>query len=119
MVRRGVLTVFCCLVLASTCFADKAVNYVRNGTFGMCPYRTVGDAVGSGLENARWSSGTATDGQTIVNVEGMVTWDGKRYRAVMQFGLKPNKGFDVNGVAFNGKLMSTEFKQKFIKELCK
>lgn len=118
MVRRVTLAVLCCLVFATTCFADKAVNYVRNGTFGQCPYRSVGDAVASGMAGAEWSSGTADDGQTIVNVEGIVTYGDKRYRAIMQFGLKP-KGFDVNGLSFNGKLMNTEFKENFIKALCK
>jgi hypothetical protein len=107
------------LLLASTAFAaDKAVNFVRGGTFKKCPYRTVGNAVDSGFENPEWSSGTADDGQTIVNVEGIVTWSGKRYRAMLQFGLKP-KGFDVNGLAFNGKLMSAALKEEFIGELCK
>jgi len=118
MLRKITLAVLCCLAFASTAFADKAVNFVRAGTFGTCPYRTVGDAVESGFESPQWSSGTADDGQTIVNVEGAVTWGGKRYRALMQFGLKP-KGFDVNGVALNGKLMSPDFKKQFVQELCK
>jgi|GEM_PF-3231708 len=119
MVRKIALAAACCLVFASTAFADKAVNYVRSGTFKKCPYRTVGDAVESGFENAEWSSGTATDGQTIVEVEGLVTWEGKRYRALMQFGLKPNKGFDTNGLTFNGQLMNQQFKEHFIEELCR
>jgi hypothetical protein len=119
MARRLALAVLCCLVFASTGFAaDKAVNYVRNGTFGKCPYRTVGDAVESGFANPEWTSGKADDGQIIVNAEGIVTWGGKRYKALLQFGLKP-KGFDVNGLALNGKLMPADFKEQFIGELCK
>ena len=119
MVRKIALAMVCCLALASTAFADKAVNYVRSGTFKKCPYRTVGDAVDSGFQNPQWSSGTATDGQTIVEVEGIVTWEGQNYRALMQFGLKPNGGFDTNGLAFNGKLMPQQFKAHFIEELCR
>lgn len=105
-------------MLASTCLAADPVAFVRKGNFKQCPYRTVGDAVSSGFNNEHWTAGTADDGQTIVNVEGIVTYDGKRYRAVMQFGLKPG-GSHVNGLTLNGKLMTAEFKEHFIGELCR
>jgi hypothetical protein len=108
----------CCLLFASTCLATDPVAFVRRGTFKQCPYRTVGDAVSSGFRNEHWSAGTADDGQSIVNVEGIVDYDNQRYRAVMQFGLKPG-GFHVNGLTLNGKLMSSKFKEHFISELCR
>jgi hypothetical protein len=118
MLRRLLLTILCLVVLASTCLAADPVAYVRRGTFHQCPYRTVGDAVDSGFQNAHWTSGTADDGQKIVNVEGIVTYGGKRYRALMQFGLKPG-GSHVNGLSMNGQLMDTKFKDHFITELCR
>lgn len=118
MIRRTVLILLSCLMLASTCLAANPVAFVRKGTFEQCPYRSVGDAISSGFSNENWTAGTANDGQTVVNVEGIVTYDGKRYRAIMQFGLKPG-GFHVNGLTLNGKLMNTKFKEHFIGELCR
>ena len=83
MVRRLIWAMVCCLLFASTCLATDPVAFVRRGTFKQCPYRTVGDAVSSGFRNEHWSAGTADDGQSIVNVEGIVDYDNQRYRAVM------------------------------------
>jgi len=111
--------VMCMVLFASTSFAyDRATNYIRNCTFSKCKYKTVGESIDESLQNPRWESGKASDGELIVNVNGIVTWDGKRYNVMVQFAPTPN-GFKTNGVAFNGKVMSPEFKSNFITQLCK
>ena len=107
------------MLFASFALAASPIGFVKNGNFSQCTYRTVGNAVDSAFENPRWESGTASDGQTIVNVQGIVTYDGKRYNAMLQFGLKPGNKFDVNGLSMNGKVMSADFKKSFITQLCK
>ena len=119
MLRKMTLTMVCCLLLASTCFAANPIGRVRSGTFNQCTYRSIDNAVSSGFSNPNWTSGEADDGQIIVNVEGVVTWSGQRYRAVMQFGLLPNNKIHVNGLTLNGKLMNSKFKEDFIRELCR
>jgi len=107
------------LLLASTCLAyDKPTAYIRNCTFHKCGYMKVGQAIDEAFERPSWSSGRASDGQLIVNVEGVVTWEGKRYNVLMQFA-PTSKGFNTNGIAFNGRDMGKDFTGRFITALCK
>lgn len=107
------------LLFASTSFAyDRATTYIRKCTFSQCAYKTVGEAIDESLQNPQWESGKATDGELIVNVQGIVTLEGKRYQALLQFAPTPN-GFKTNALSLNGKVMSADFKKAFITELCK
>ena len=107
------------LLFASTGFAyDKATTYIRNSSFSKCKYKTVGESIDDAFEKPVWESGKAEDGQLIVNVTGIVTWQGKRYKVLMQFAPTPN-GFKTNGIAFNGKEMGKDFLGTFVTELCK
>ena len=119
MKMKFVLLLAFSLLFATTAFAfDRPTTYIRGCNFSKCPYKTVGESIDESLENPRWESGKATDGELIVNVEGIVTWQGKRYKAMLQFAPTP-KGFKTNGVSLNGQEMSEEFKKTFITELCK
>lgn len=114
-----VLTMLAVLLFAANGLAyDRAVTFVRNSTFKKCGYKTVGKAIDEAFERPVWQSGKADDGELIVNVTGIVTWQGKRYNVLMQFAPKPN-GFHTNGVAFNGKEMGKPFLNTFVTELCK
>ncbi len=113
-----VLTTLAFLLFASSGFAfDRPTTYIRNCTFKQCGYKTVGQAIDEAFERPVWESGKATDGQLIVNVQGIVTWQGKRYKVLMQFAPTPN-GFSTNGIAFNGQEMGKDFVTTFVKELC-
>lgn len=118
MKAKIVVAVTCVLLLASTSFAyDRAITYIRNCNFSKCPYKSVGQSIDEAFQNAQWESGKASDGDLIVNAQGIVTWQGNRYRAVIQFA-PTTKGFTTLGVSFNGKVMSEDFKSKFINALC-
>lgn len=113
-----ILSALCLLLFASTCLAyDRPTTYIRNCTFKKCGYKTVGQAIDEAFERPVWESGKANDGQLIVNVAGIVTWQGKRYKVLMQFAPKAN-GFDTNGISFNGQEMSKDFLSKFVTALC-
>ncbi|WP_243359747.1 hypothetical protein [Fundidesulfovibrio terrae] len=114
-----VLATLAFLLFASTGMAyDRACTYIRGCNFKKCKYKTVGESIDEAFERPAWESGKADDGSLIVNVTGIVTWQGKRYNVLMQFAPRPN-GFDTNGVAFNGKEMGKEFLSTFVTELCK
>ena len=116
---KVLLTTLCILLLASNSFAfDRATTYIRNCNFSKCAYKTVGQSIDEAFKNPQWESGKASDGDLIVNASGIVTWQGKMYKAVIQFQPTPN-GFKTLGVAFNGKVMGEDFKNTFIVELCK
>jgi len=119
MKGKIVLMVLALLLFSSTCMAyDRACTYIRNSHFNKCKYKTVGESIDEAFERPVWESGKAEDGSLIVNVTGIVTWQNKRYKVLLQFAPRPN-GFDTNGVAFNGKEMSKEFQHTFVTELCK
>lgn len=119
MKGKVTLATLCFLLFASYGFAyDRATTYIRNCTFKQCAYKTVGQSIDDAFEKPVWESGKATDGQLIVNVTGVVTWQGKRYKVLMQFAPTP-KGFTTNGIAFNGQEMGKDFVGKFVTELCK
>lgn len=119
MKMKVVVAVLSVLLFASTSFAyDRTTNYIKGCNFSKCAYKSVGQAIDESLENPRWASGKASDGELIVNVEGIVTWHGNRYRALMQFA-PTQKGFKTNGLSLNWKVMSEDFKNTFISELCK
>lgn len=108
------------LLFASTCLAyDRATTYIRGCSFNKCKYKTVGESIDEAFERPTWESGKATDGQLIVNVTGIVTWQGKRYKVLMQFAPKSGGGFTTNGIAFNGQEMGKDFVGTFVSELCK
>lgn len=119
MKAKIVLATLALLLFASTCMAyDRACTYIRNSYFNKCKYKSVGESIDEAFERPVWESGKATDGQLIVNVSGIVTWQNRRYNVLMQFAPKPS-GFSTNGVSFNGKEMGKEFLSTFIAELCK
>lgn len=108
------------LMLSTSAFAyDKAINFIRTSHFSKCTYKSVGQALEEALQNPQWESGQTSDGELVVQVTGMVIYDGKRYKCMMQFAPKPGNKFNTNGVSLNGQVMSEEFKLKFISELCK
>jgi hypothetical protein len=108
------------LMFSTSAFAyDKAVTFIRNSSFSKCGYKTVGQAIDEAFQNPQWESGKASDGELIVNVTGIVIYDGNKYKCMMQFAPRPNNKFETNGMSMNGKVMSPEFKSKFITELCK
>jgi len=114
-----VLATLALLLFSSTCMAyDRACTYIRNSHFNKCKYKTVGESIDEAFERPVWESGKAEDGSLIVNVSGIVTWQNKRYKVLMQFAPKPS-GFDTNGIAFNGQEMGRDFLSTFILELCK
>lgn len=116
---KTVFTTLVLLLFAATCMAyDRPTTYIRNCTFKKCGYKTVGQSIDEAFERPVWESGKAGDGELIVNVTGIVTWQGKRYKVLMQFAPKPN-GFTTNGIAFNGQQMNKQFLNTFIMELCK
>jgi hypothetical protein len=110
----------CLLLFASTSFAyDKAVTFVRNGSFTKCKYKSIGESIDEAFEKPSWESGKSTDGELIVNAQGIVTWQGKRYRVLMQFSPQPGGAIKTNGVSFNGQEMGQKFLTEFVTELCK
>lgn len=119
MKKKIVLAMLVMFLFASTGLAyDRPVTFIRNSTFKKCGYKTVGEAIDEAFERPVWESGKSDDGELIVNVRGIVTWQGKRYNVLLQFEPKPN-GFKTNGIAFNGKEMGHEFLNNFVTELCK
>lgn len=119
MFIRAAFMALCLMFVASTSFAyDKAVSYIRNAHFTKCKHKTVGAAIDDAFEKASWESGTGSRGEILVNAQGIVTWGGQRYRAVIQFEVKGD-GFKTNAVSFNGKVQDENFKVSFVNELCR
>jgi len=80
MKTKIVLVMLALLLFASNALAyDKAVTFIRNSTFKKCGYKSVGDAIDEAFERPQWESGKTDEGELIVNVSGIVTWEGQRY----------------------------------------
>jgi hypothetical protein len=112
------LCTLCLFCVASVSFAADPVHYIKRSNFKKCPYKTVAQAIDAAFENPRWEAGTAEeDGSVIVDVRGVITWQGKRYNAWLQF-QPTTKGFKTNGISLNGKQQSDKFLSTFVDELC-
>ena len=119
MFIKSALITLSLVFMASTSFAyDKAVQFIRAAHFKKCAYKTVGQAIDDAFERPTWESGTGSRGEILVNAQGVVTWAGQRYRAVIQFEVQGD-GFKTNAISFNGKVQDEKFKVSFVNELCK
>jgi len=82
---------------------DQYVQMVKNGHLNNYPNKTVGEAFGGYLSNAKWSSGTSTEGNKFVNVRGRGTFMGNRVDTLVQFSVDYDNGtFEYRALEVNG-----------------
>jgi hypothetical protein len=87
--------------------SDKLIDFVRNGTLGNYPQKTVGEAFDGYLSNTKWESGVTDDGRTFVNVIGGASVIGQKSEIKIQFMVDMDKGSfeyyacEINGVPQN------------------
>lgn len=105
---------------ATPCHAYSAeVEWLRNQSFNACKKYYVWRLVENYLQNPRWESGWATDGDYIVNVHGKMQFKGRTVNAVLQFTIDPKRGkFNMNGLSFNGEPQSKEMRTALIEAMC-
>ena len=95
-----ILVVIIFSFLFSSCSDDPTVYMVKNGKLESCPDKTLGEMVDGFMGSPYWSSATTEEGQKFVNIEGDITYDGKKIEALIQFFVN-DETFKFNALEFN------------------
>lgn len=74
------------------------VKSVKNGYIKACPTATVGEMADAFFPDAAWSDFTSTTGEDVVELTGMMSYDGSPARATLQFTVDPMDGFSASYV---------------------
>ncbi len=90
------------IIMVTGCTDSREVQMVKNGKLSSCPDVTVEQLVDNFMGSPTWESDESTDGKTIVNIEGDITYAEKPVIATMQFVINKKKGtFKFNSLEYN------------------
>lgn len=87
--------------------SSKAIQMVKSGSFGNCPFKTVEQAANDFFGSPKWSSGVGIDGptkgKTLVMLKGPANLQGKKVDIVIQFIVDESTGsFQPHAMEANG-----------------
>lgn len=87
-------------------FSDSAnVSSVKNGTVGACPSSTLGEMADAFMSYPTWDEFTSTDGNTVVELTGDITYGGVPAEAVLQWTVTGST-FDTEYFGIDGESQS-------------
>ncbi|MGB9429048.1 MAG: hypothetical protein WCC11_04105 [Gammaproteobacteria bacterium] len=79
------------------------LRLVKSAYLDNCQHKTVEQEVNGFFASPRWEAGATSDGRDFVNVNGVVTYQGKSATAVFQFLMdKDKRGFKYHAFTING-----------------
>jgi hypothetical protein len=93
------------------------VTVVRSGTLESCPNSTVGEIADAYFSDPQWSDFTTTNGNTVVELTGGMTYNNLPAEALIQFTVHQIAGtfegvyFSLNGTSQSLTLMTELFDQ--------
>ncbi len=97
---------------------DRLIRIVRNGHLRQYPDKPIGKAVDGFFGDPKWESGTAEDGNSIVNVLGTMRYMDKPVNARVQFVVdESNRTFEVYAFEMNGIPQNDIMKQVLIAKM--
>ena len=90
---------------------NEYVKIVKNGSFNSYPEIVIGDAFDSFFTNSKWDYFVSDEGENVVEFTGGCEFDGEKVKALIQFKLDEEGGFEatyfsMNNVSQNLLMMS-------------
>lgn len=90
---------------------NEYVMSVKNGSFDSYPEILIGDAFDSFFTNSKWDYFVSDEGENVVEFTGGCEFDGEKVKALIQFKLDEEGGFEatyfsMNNVSQNLLMMS-------------
>ena len=82
------------------CAEDPSISMVKNGVLDSCPDKNMNEMVNGFLGSPKWTSGISQDGETLVNIEGRLTYAEKEVDGVIQFLVNDDR-FEFSALEFN------------------
>jgi len=106
------------MVLSCTPLNKHNVDLVSNGYLKLSMHDRIGSAFGGFFGDPKWTTGTSSDGQDFVNLDGKMSYTGKDVDATVQFLVdKDGTSFSVASLAFNGVPQSEEMLNILLKKV--
>jgi len=83
-------------------FESAAVREVKSGYIKACPTATLGEMADAFFAAPSWRDFTSTKGKTVVELEGLMSYQGSPTIAMVQFIVEPLTGFSAEYLEFDG-----------------
>jgi hypothetical protein len=106
----------------TSCFDSEEVKLVKNGKLSNYKNKTVGEAVNYFFKKPKWEKINASDGETYVNVKGIIMYESKEVEAGLQFKIHKDKnsfelkGFELNEIPQNIFMLGTLLEKMYKNE---
>lgn len=108
-----------CLIISVFCISctQSNVDLVKSGNFDTCPTENIQSMVEGLWENPVWTDFKGEDGKDYVDLTGILSYDGKNERCLLQF-LISGEEFSVNVFQINGVTQSEEVIVSLLEIMC-
>ncbi|MGL6168537.1 MAG: hypothetical protein ACRC0Y_09645 [Fusobacteriaceae bacterium] len=82
-------------------FKDEVAESVKNGKLSNYPQKTLGEAIDGFVGNAEWESIISDDGNSYVNITGIILFHEKEVEILIQYKVNKDDSFEFNALEFN------------------
>lgn len=98
-------------------FESTEVKVVKSGKIGACPSATLGEMASAFLSSPKWTDFTSSRNETVVELTGGFTYDGKPAKALIQF-TYDSAGFEAVYLGINGVDQSRLVLSALFQKMC-
>jgi hypothetical protein len=98
---------------------SSTVDFVKSGSVEACPYATVGEMANAFMDSPNWTDFVSDQGETVVELQGGISFDGLPATATLQFVVDEAAGtFNTEWLGIDGEGQSLIMMGALLDKMC-